>query len=579
MRVAHFGIFAPHASGQYETIKDLILAERSIGIDAQFIDCGSDDKLTIRENLEDRGIKTMPLDWALNKADIAVRHSVVPDEVFKKIPVVLALHGRPENSFRLEYTDKMPVISGILKAAHSRIYRDIFTFWPEHVFFWENIIGNGKVNIVPPPVNLDEFTPTGEKHDFGKFKTKINLMIADIWRDDSIPFNLIFAAQYFRNKYFKDTKVHIYGISNVKKDCFSFMSHMQKEGVVGEVSGVIGYLPKIYRAADVLLTSNNIATRIVREAMASGLPVVAPHGCSFASHTAEPKDYKAYADAIAKTYHKVNNKKGRAKIRARAEKEFGFKAVGDAMKSLLEKAIKTTPINVASKKTLTNQELVDYGKAYCKTVTTLEHGLQRTMRRNERAIEIAYVFKQLTKYYPSTVLDVGTGRSSLPHLMSSVRFEVDAIDEKGNYWKEGMFNRHFKVDKQDITNHTIKRHYDLITCVSTLEHIFNHEAAVRNMLNLLNPEGVLIITVPYCEDTYIPNIYKHPESGYGHNFDYICQVFSRNEVESWGGKVIDQEYWKVFHGKFWTVGRQYYPPIKSTKEDLHQLTCITMVKQ
>lgn len=578
MRVAHFGIFAPHASGQYETIKDLILAERLVGIDAQFIDCGSKDDFTVREGLEDRGIKTMPLNWALNKADIAVRHTVVPKEVFKKMPVVLALHGRPENSFRLEYNDKMPVISGIIKAAKSDTYRDIFTFWPEHIYLWENIIGNGKISHIPAPVNLDEYTLQGEKHDFGKFKATINLMVADIWRDDTIPFNLVFAAQYFRDKYYKDTKLHIYGVSNLKKKCFEFLAHMQKEGVVGEVGGVVSYLPKIYRAANVLLTPNTIATRIVREALASGLPIVAPSGCKYSKFHAEPKDYRSFADAIAKTYQKSTAKKSRLQIREFAKTEFGFEKVGPAIKELLEKAIKKSPISVIGSKAITNKQLVEYGKAYCKTISSLEHSLQRTMRRNERAIEISYVFKQLTKYYPSTVLDVGTGKSSLPHLMSGVRFEVDAIDEKGNYWKEGMFNRHFKVDKQDIVNHTIKKHYDFITCVSTLEHIFHHKQAVKNMLNLLNPDGVLIITVPYCENQYISNIYRHPEAGYGHNFDYICQVFSRKEVKSWGGNVICQEYWKVFHGKYWTVGRQYYPPIKTNKDELHQLTCLTLKK-
>lgn len=578
MRVAHFGIFAPHASGQYETIKDLILAERSVGIDAQFIDCGSDDKLTVREGLEDRGIKTMPLKWAMENADIAVRHSVVPDDVFKKIPVVLALHGRPESSFRLEYNDKMPVISSVMRAAKSDIYRNIFTFWPEHVYLWERIIGNGnKIGCVPAPVDLEEYTPHGEKYNFGNFKAKINLMIADIWREDTIPFNLIFAAQFFKEKYYDNTKLHIYGISSVKKKCFSFLSHLQKTGVIGEVSGVIGFLPKIYRSANVLLTPNTIATRVVREAMASGLPIVSPQGCSYATQMADPRDYRAFADAIAKCYTKTSSPQKRLAIRKRAEKEFSFKAVGSAMKDLLEKAIKKTPINVNSK-SITNKQLVEYGKAYCKTITDLEHSVQRTMRRNERAIEIAYVFKNLTKYYPSTVLDVGTGQSSLPHLMSSVRFEVDAIDSQGNFWANGMFNRHFKVDKQDIVNHTIKRHYDFITCVSTLEHVFHHQIAVKNMLDLLNPEGILLITVPYNENEYVDNVYRRPEAGYGHNFNYICQVFSRKEVESWGGTVLDQEYWKVFHGKFWTFGRQHYPPIKTSKEDPHHLTCLLLGK-
>ncbi|HDY87260.1 MAG TPA: hypothetical protein ENH82_03985 [bacterium] len=340
LKMAHFGIQAPHSSGMYETIHDLILAERSVGIDAQLIDCGSDDKeqFKVREGLEDRGIKTMPLSWALD-ADVAIRHSVTPDEIYKKMPVVLALHGRPESSFRLEYNDKMPVISGIMKAVKSGVYKDIFTFWPEHIYLWEQITGNGRINYIPAPVNLDEYTPVGEKHDFGKFKAGINLIIADIWREDIIPFNLIFAAQYFRDTYYKDTKLHIYGVSNVQKSCFNFLAGMQKNGVIGEVSGVVGFLPKIYRSANILLTPNTIATRIVREAMASGLPIVAPHGCRYTPFIAEPRDYKAFASAINDCYNSTNNGAERADIRQRAKRLFNFEIVGNAMKQLCEKVL------------------------------------------------------------------------------------------------------------------------------------------------------------------------------------------------------------------------------------------------
>jgi len=575
LKAAHFSIQAPHASGQYETVRDLILAERAVGIDAQFIDCGSDEKdqFKIREGLEDRGIKTMPLDWALN-ADVAIRHSIIPDEVYNKIPVVMALHGRPESSFRLEYGGKAPVISNVMKMAKSGKYKSVFTFWPEHIYLWEQIT-NGKIDLVPAPVNLDEYTPEGERHEFGQFKADINLMIADIWRDDTIPFNLIFAAQYFKDKYHPDTKLHLYGVSNVKKACFNFLAHMQKNGVIGEVAGVIGYLPKIYRSADILLTPNTIATRIVREAMASGLPIVAPHGCSHTEYNAEPRDYTTFAATMARCHREINNGK-RQEIRKKAEESFNFEHTGNAMKSILEKAVSQPAVSVD--KHMTNKELAKYGKQYCNIVTDLEYQSQRTRRKNERSIEIAFVFKHLTKYYPSTVIDVGTGPSSLPHLMSSVRFEVDAIDDYGDYWKDGLFNRHFKVDKQDILNHTIKRHYDFITCVSTLEHIPEHKIAVKNMLDLLNPDGVLLITAPYNEFEYIPDIYRKKGAGYGSNFPSTCQVFSRKEVNSWGGTVMDQEYWQVFNGPYWTFGRQIYPPVQTDKDGLHQLTCILMGK-
>lgn len=338
MKIAHFARLAPHASGQYGTVKDLILAERSIGIDAQFIDCGADEKGGIREGLVDGEIRTVPLEWALREADIAIRHTSIPDSVFQKIPVILALHGRPENSFRLEQYDISPVISSVRQAAMSGKYDGFFTFWQEYAFYWNWITGGAKVQYVPAPLNFDEYTPEGPRHDFGQFKANINLLIADIWREDHIPFNLIFAAQYFKERYYPDTRLHIIGVSSVKKKCFSFLASLQHQGVIGQIGGVTGKLAEIYRSADILLTPNIIATRIIRESMASGLPIVAPHGCQYTEYTAEPRDYKEFARVIKQCYE-LSGPDTRSELRRKAMKLFNGQASAEAIKRMCEKIL------------------------------------------------------------------------------------------------------------------------------------------------------------------------------------------------------------------------------------------------
>ena len=64
---------------------------------------------------------------------------------------------------------------------------------------------------------------------------------------------------------------------------------------------------------------------------------------------------------------------------------------------------------------------------------------------NERPIEFSFVFKYLTRFYPKTILDVGTGLTSLPHLMRSCGFMVTAIDNVRDYWPKGMVNRHYYI--------------------------------------------------------------------------------------------------------------------------------------
>ena len=60
MRVAHFAQFAPNSCGLYHTAKDLILAERKVGIDARFI--AFYDKYDGLK--EDNGFKTEDIKWA-----------------------------------------------------------------------------------------------------------------------------------------------------------------------------------------------------------------------------------------------------------------------------------------------------------------------------------------------------------------------------------------------------------------------------------------------------------------------------------------------------------------------------------
>jgi len=224
-----------------------------------------------------------------------------------------------------------------------------------------------------------------------------------------------------------------------------------------------------------------------------------------------------------------------------------------------------------------------FGRWYCKELCRREYESQQLGKINERPVEYRFIFQALSSIAPKTVLDIGTGITSLPHLMRCCGFIVTAIDNIYDFWPECMFNRHFYVINDDITNTHITRKFDFITCVSVLEHIQNHEAAIQSMFALLNPGGHLAMTFPYNESTYIENVYRLPKAGYGLEESYICQVYSRNELDKWlkisgGGQVVSQEYWQIFTGDFWTFGEHIYPFRQVYKCDKHQLTCVLIQK-
>lgn len=219
---------------------------------------------------------------------------------------------------------------------------------------------------------------------------------------------------------------------------------------------------------------------------------------------------------------------------------------------------------------------------YPKHICQQEFESQSFTRFNERPVEYTFIFRVLSTLYPKTILDVGTGNTPLPYMMSNCGSLVTAIDNVRDYWPSDMVNRHFHVIDDDITDTKLSGSFDLITCISVLEHIHKPDQAMRNMFKLLKSGGHLILTFPYNEREYVRNVYELENSGYGRDVAYITQAFSRAELDSWlqdnGGSIVEQEFWQFWSGKHWTEGNQIIPPNQVTADDSHQLLCVLIRK-
>jgi 2-polyprenyl-3-methyl-5-hydroxy-6-metoxy-1,4-benzoquinol methylase len=222
------------------------------------------------------------------------------------------------------------------------------------------------------------------------------------------------------------------------------------------------------------------------------------------------------------------------------------------------------------------------GSLYAREICRREYLAQEFFGINERPVEYRFVFEQLTQASPRTVLDVGTGITALPQLMRTCGFLVTAIDNIRDYWPRGMVNRHYHVLDDDILEPKVGGPFDFITCVSTLEHIRDHARAMRNMLSLVRPGGRLIVTFPYNEKSYVENVYALPGSVGADKYPFVTQAFSRRELEQWthgnGAQIVAQEYWRYFDGAYWTIGQRVVPPVRVDANDLHQISCVALVK-
>jgi len=140
--------------------------------------------------------------------------------------------------------------------------------------------------------------------------------------------------------------------------------------------------------------------------------------------------------------------------------------------------------------------------------------------RKERAVEIAIAEKYLENFKGREILEVGNVLNyytSYPH---------DVIDkyEKG----AGVIN-------EDIVGYDPGKKYDLIISISTLEHIgwderpMEHNKvlkALKNMKNLLNAGGEMLVTVPLGYNPDIDNLINEKKINFTKS--YFLKKISRN---------------------------------------------------
>ncbi len=202
---------------------------------------------------------------------------------------------------------------------------------------------------------------------------------------------------------------------------------------------------------------------------------------------------------------------------------------------------------------------------------------------NERVIEYGYALSRLGEICPATVLDIGPGSSSWPQILANCGYRVTAIDTKRPLWRNVFFNSHYHILKDDIAKPRLKTQFDLITCISVLEHISDFGQALEGMVRLLNWKGCIILTVPYNEKKFVDDVYQTENAGYNRDAPYICHVFSRAEIDTWihdyGLVIVDQKYYQVFSGELWTTGRRLVPPREVSSYEKHHLSCLVLRKR
>ena len=351
MKVSHFLNFAPHQAGIYGTATDLVRAERKQGMDVDVVDYGNgmnSPQRHSRVGCVDGDITTVAPEHAL-ESDVIVRHSALPQMVFdSNVPLVMPFHGAPEYTFMLEHMGNTRTLKELIVSAANPRYKAFITFWKENIFYWEAMFPGKKIFYVPASVDLDKFNPGGALYTFPN-PGKINIVIAGVWRKEyTTPYSVLFAAAKFVRDKCPEARIQVFGVpadhaKYPKNDgpVNRTLLALKKMKVVGGCYRIVPNLDEIYRSADIAVTQHTIASRTVREALASGCPLVAASGNKYTPYTADPRDTDGFVDAIDRCYKDIleRRKEVRANARGVAEREFNLDKVGKAMKRVFEYAL------------------------------------------------------------------------------------------------------------------------------------------------------------------------------------------------------------------------------------------------
>lgn len=118
-----------------------------------------------------------------------------------------------------------------------------------------------------------------------------------------------------------------------------------------------------------------------------------------------------------------------------------------------------------------------------------------------RRWEYGVALQAIRRHGGKRVLDIGGGGSLFAGILAKQRIDVD-VNDPVNYtgWivaqreKIGHHIGFACCPMEDLTET-----YPIVTCISTLEHIPDHEWAWRRLLALVQPGGLLFVTVDYHE--------------------------------------------------------------------------------
>ena len=343
MRIAHWSIWAPNRSGMYETTRDLVVAQREIGVECGFIDA-------MDPSVKTAGTFSSDSNTFADSADIYGMHLAIPEPYASDgTPVIVFLHGHPLYSMQVELyglesgNDKpWQVVLHYIRRADPVWF---VNFWEDDQGdYWRAIDGvrdKPRMRFVPRGIVFgDRYTCAGPKKSF---EGNPVILIADQFRlfKDALP-SLYGAYHYWlRNP---EARVYLYAAppagSKERATLESWLVNSPLHRMIGGIFEIVPDIEEAYRAADMLVSTVTCESRVVLEAHACGCPTVAP----WDSAIVQPKRYwrpREVADAIEECWGSFPSRDplAREALSTQVKEAYNIRQTAEALRDLYTEII------------------------------------------------------------------------------------------------------------------------------------------------------------------------------------------------------------------------------------------------
>lgn len=191
-----------------------------------------------------------------------------------------------------------------------------------------------------------------------------------------------------------------------------------------------------------------------------------------------------------------------------------------------------------------------------------------------RKVEYDFAYSHIPKN-KCNVLDIGSTGSLFPFYLAKKGHNVHSVDSRLYHEK----HHNLKIITGDLNNVSLEEnYYDVITCISTIEHIglsaygdpaYNDgdQQAIDLFKKLLKDEGKLILTTPFCGKYQIEKWIDSSERIYDH--DKLMDLFN-------GFKILNQEYYIPKSHRNWIKSSENEAELQYDSYPRSNLSCFCL---